>query len=163
MTKSLYNIREEYANITAELLENGGELTPEMEMALLISKEDLQNKAVAYGLRIREFTSQFNAISEESERLANRAKAYKKTCDRMKELISSAMEQFQVDKIEDPLVTLSFRKSKSVEIMDDTQVPADYWVTKPSEISKSLISDALKQGTEVPGAMLVEKKNLQIK
>ena len=40
MNKSLFKISAEMQQITTELMENGGELTPEIENALLISKKD---------------------------------------------------------------------------------------------------------------------------
>ncbi len=160
---SLYNIQHEHIAITNDLLENGGELTPELEMALAINRQDLFEKAEGYALRIREFSTQADAITAEADRLYNRASSFKKTADRLKETISSAMQQFDVEKIEGKLITLSFRKSKVVVIHDDSQIPQDYFVQKAPEISKTLISDAIKAGTNVPGAEMQEKKNLQIK
>jgi hypothetical protein len=63
---------------------------------------------------------------------------------------------------ETALFKLSLRKSQSVEITDENEVPDEFWAIK-KEISKSTISQAIKDGLEVPGAKMKENYGLQIK
>jgi hypothetical protein len=49
-----------------------------------------------------------------------------------------------------------------VEVVDEAILPDEFWAIK-REVSKTLISNAIKDGLEVPGAQMVENKNLQIK
>ena len=78
------------------------------------------------------------------------------------------MEQAGIDKIECPLFQITIRKNPpSVDVFDDKQIPAEYWVTpepKPpvAAISKTLLSNAIKAGAEVPGARLVQGTKLVI-
>jgi hypothetical protein len=59
---------------------------------------------------------------------------------------------------------INFRKSTSVEIEDETLIPELYFETVVTKkIIKKDIGDILKAGLEVPGAILKNNKNLQIK
>jgi hypothetical protein len=49
-----------------------------------------------------------------------------------------------------------------VEVLDEQLIPADFWVIK-KEVSKSSISQAIKDGAEVPGAQLKDNISLSIR
>jgi len=148
MHKSLYEIQAEYAELTAQLLDADGELTPEMEMALLINQEELEKKAEAYALRIIEFNGLSNMIKAEAERLAKRAEQLDRTSSHLKSIIDAAMKQYNVDKIKTDKVTLSFRKSKSVEVPEEF---ADS-ILKYVSIEAKLNVDALVSAKEAADA-----------
>ena len=78
-----------------------------------------EQKAVSYGYVIKHFDDSLGAIDTEIERL----KALKDTAEGNKEYLkqrlSSAMQEFGYEKITTPTLTLSFRKSESVEITDE--------------------------------------------
>lgn len=58
---------------------------------------------------------------------------------------------------------VSWRKSVSVEIQDESRVPEDYKKEKVIvNIDKVSIKKALTGGEDVPGASLLEKQNVQI-
>jgi hypothetical protein len=67
-----------------------------------------------------------------------------------------------IRRYETPLAKLSTRKSQAVEVLDEQLIPADFWVIK-KEVSKSTISQAIKDGEEVPGAQLKENVSLSIR
>jgi biotin operon repressor len=163
MSLTLFNIKEEYRRLAESIIESGGELTPDLDEALQINQTMLQEKAANYGYIIKQAEYEIDMLDAEIERL----KAYKndrqKMADRLKEKISDAMELYGIEKIESGTIKLSFRKSDSVEISDESAIPAEYLVVQPVKISKSLIKDSLKNGIDVPGASLVTKFNLQIK
>jgi len=74
------------------------------------------------------------------------------------------MQLYEVEKIETPLIKLSFRNSESVEITNEQQLDAKFIVTKTvSTPDKKAIKDAIKSGVFVEGATISYNKNLQIK
>ena len=84
--------------------------------------------------------------------------------ERLSQAISGAMELYGVEKIELPCLKLSFLKSESVEITDESLIPEflkEKVVTE--KISKVELKKILKSGTDVNGAKLVVHANLQIK
>jgi hypothetical protein len=74
------------------------------------------------------------------------------------------MNLYEVDKIETPLIKLSFRNSESVEITNEQQLDSRFIVTKTvTTPDKKAIKDAIKNGELVEGATISYNKNLQIK
>ena len=59
---------------------------------------------------------------------------------------------------------MSFRRSKTVCVQDETAIPAEYMTEKITrEPDKVAIADLLKTGAAVPGCELVERLNLSVK
>ena len=79
----------------------------------------------------------------------------------MKEAISNALQNYGIEKIETPLVKMSFRKSSSVEV-DETKLNQK-WFKYVATPDKTLIKQAIKEGEVIDGAEIVEKLNLQVK
>ena len=167
---SIYNISNDLKKIYEDL-DNGngidletGEIKPEIMQQLSISRNELETKAVDYGYVIKAFDDEIDIIDREIERLEERKAYVKKNKERMKTIVGSAMEEFGINKIKSETLQLSFRKSESVEVFDESLVDDKFKKVK-TEISldKTAIKNAIKNGEDVQGAKIVEKNNLQIK
>jgi hypothetical protein len=164
MNQSIYKIQNEFQLIIAEVINNEGEITPELETALTINKEQLQSKAVDYCYVIKQLDYDCEQIDNEIARLNKLKKVRSNLTDRLKNTVSSAMQLFEVEKIETPLIKLSFRNSESVEITNEQQLDACFIVTKTvTTPDKKAIKDAIKSGVFVEGATISYNKNLQIR
>ena len=164
MNQSIYKIQNEFQLIIAEVINNEGEITPELETALTINKEQLQSKAVDYCYVIKQLDYDCEQIDNEIARLNKLKKVRSNLTDRLKNTVSSAMQLYDVEKIETPLIKLSFRNSESVEITNEQQLDACFIVTKTvSTPDKKAIKDAIKNGELVCGATISYNKNLQIR
>jgi Gp157 protein len=162
--RSLYNIRIDHLSILQEIEEMDGELTPELETALALTQDELQDKAISYGFVIKHFDNDIDIIEAEMKRLYSLKEKAQRRKEMFKTRLSEALQQFGVEKITTPLLKLSFRKSESVEITDGENIPDEYLDTKiVTTISKTRIKEAIKEGQIVKGAELVVKQNLQIK
>lgn len=160
--KTLFEITQEVIEL-ASLLEEG-EFTPELEQQLAITRDELDSKAENYVKVIRSVEGDISVIDDEIKRLKEIRDGKSRVVDRMKEALSTAMTAFKVDKIETALMKLFFRKSESVEILDETLVPEQYKLSRVVvNPDKILIKKLIKSGEEIPGAEVVEKLNLQIK
>ena len=157
---NLYNIKNEYLQIAHKLTE--GELTPELEQALIITQENLQEKAINYGYVIKNFESEVNIIEEEIKRLNALKKARQNAVDKLKTNISDAMQLFGILEVKAPTFKMNFRKSESVEIFEglDQEFITEKVSYQPDKIA---IKNAIKEGRTVNGAALVTNLNLQIK
>lgn len=164
MKQSIYQIQNEFQLIIAEVINNEGEITPEIETALTINKEQLQSKAIDYSYVIKQIDSDCEQIDAELKRLQQLKKVRTNLAERLKDTISNAMNLYEVEKIETPLIKLSFRNSESVEITNESQLDACFIVTKTvSSPDKKAIKDAIKNGVFVEGATISYNKNLQIR
>ena len=79
-------------------------------------------------------------------------------CERaegIREAIQAAMETAELTSLKTPAATLSIRPSPpSVEITDQTALPAIFLKQPPPTVDKKAISAALKSGEAIPGAVL---------
>lgn len=165
MKLSLYTIEKEYLQIADALIENGGELTEELELALLINKEQLQVKSAGYAFVIKDKQAEIEAIDKEIERLTNLKKVRDNAIERLKTSIKQAMEMYGVEKIESNTITITLAKSPASVLIEDESLIPEFYIK--SEVKKSIlkkeIANDLKAGLEVKGASLItDKKNLRI-
>ena len=161
---NIYNIQSEYQQLVNQLIENGGELTPELELALQINKDNFHSKSENYAYITKQFDGEIDIIDNEIKRLQQAKKSREKTIQRLKDTIELAMITFDIDKIETPLIKISFRKSESVEVENVNELPNEYKVIKLTESADKLkIKDAIKSGILIEGCSIKTNKNLQIK
>lgn len=161
---TLYGITAELNGILAQLEELGGEITPEIEQALAINEEQFVAKAEDYGHAILNLKGMAAAAKAEKDRLAGLQKFYENTQKRLTDALSTAMQVFGHDKVENATMRLSLRHTTATEVDDLDQVPAEYKTTKVEVVAdKTAIKKAIQQGEDVPGAHLVENVSLQIK
>ena len=123
---------------------------------LQMSRND---KVENIALWIKNLLAEAKAIGEEKKNLDERKQRCERKAESLKQYLAYALDG---QKFSTPKVSVSYRKSKSVDIVNADLVPQEYFKVK-YEISKSDISEALKNGMDIPGCVLVEKENLQIK
>lgn len=161
---NIFKIQAEYQQIVNELIENGGCLTPELELALQITKDNFHSKSENYAYITKQFDAEMDIIDNEIKRLQQAKKTREKAIERLKANIEMAMITFEVDKIETPLIKISFRKSESVEVENVNQLPNEFKVIKVTEAAdKFKIKDAIKAGETIEGCSIKTNRNIQIK
>lgn len=164
MIMNLYELTCEQIEINRMLEENGGELTPELEEALLITEENLNQKAEGYCKAIAIYNGQAATLDEEIKRLTAKKKVAENAVARMKDALKATMQVLQLDKINAGTFTISARKSKSLEVLDEALIPEEYKETVTTiKVDKNAIKDAIKNGAEIEGVELKENKSIQIK
>lgn len=164
MKISIFNIEQNYNQLAEQLIDNDGELTPELSEQLAITEEQLQNKSVAYSFVIKQMDADIDIIDAEIKRLQALKKQREKASEYLKERIKHAMDTFQIEEIKTPLVKINFRKSETVEVEDVNQLPAAFKVVKVTEqADKAAIKAALKEGADITGCRIETHRNLQIK
>lgn len=159
---NLYNIEKEYIRIAEEIIEAGGEITPETETALAINKEEVQIKAVKYGYVVLQTEHDIEAIDAEIKRLEAMKKSRANLIATIKERVHAAMDLYGFNEIKMQNLKVSFRASSSTEIEDEKLIPAKYKVKKTTTTinKKDLLAD-LRAGKKVKGVKLKEGKNIQ--
>ena len=161
---NIYDIKNEYQLIIADIINNDGEITPDQETALQINRADLETKGINYAYVIKQLDADCDAIDLEVKRLNALKKVRSNAAERLKANISSAMLLFEVEEIKTPLIKLNFRNSESVEITNEEVLADKFLVVKTTTSpDKKAIKDAIKNGEVVEGAVISYNKNLQIK
>lgn len=164
MKLSLYNIQQEYISLAEQIIDNDGLLSEEMEAALQINKDQLESKSQCYGFIVRQLEGECDMIDNEIKRLEAMKKSRGKTVDRLKESVSKAMLLYEIDKIETPTLKISFRKSESIEIEEESLIDEKFMTVKTTKTpNKTAIKEAIKNGEIVLGVTLKQNQNIQFK
>jgi molecular chaperone GrpE (heat shock protein) len=159
----LFNIQRQYQQILECIEASDGEITQEIDAALQLSQQQMQEAGVNFGLCFKSLEYSEDILTQEIERLTSYREKVRKGKELLKNRLSQAMQQFGIERISSPTVNLSFRKSEAIEITEESAVPAAYLDQPPPKVSKTRIKEAIQQGIDVPGAELVKRQNLIIK
>lgn len=121
---------------------------------------EFDSKVEGIALWIKSLVAEAKMVKEEKDNLAARQKACENKAESLKKYLASALggEKFKTSK-----VSISYRKSKSVEVEDISLLDDDYLKFKEPEADKTKIKKALEGGISLEGVSLVEKNNIQIK
>lgn len=109
---------------------------------------------------IKNLLADAKAIKEEESNLASRRKSCENKAASLKEYLSDALngQKFKTAK-----VSISYRKSESVDIENMKDVPEEYLKIAEPTVDKASAKKAMKSGIEIPGLRLAESKNIQIR
>lgn len=159
---TLYTITSEQLRINELLEESGGELTPEIEEALILNEENFLTKSEGY----IESIARYKALAEAADVRIKEMQRIKKTAEniekRLKERLQHAMVVMGHDKVDVGLRKLSLRSSTAVSITNEDAIPAEYIIVE-TKVDKMKIKEALKNGVVIDGAELVTNKSIQIR
>lgn len=159
---SIYNITDDFSQIMAEIESNGGEISPEIDEKLQINQFNLIEKTTNYVHVIKTLDSECDIIDIEIKRLQELKKQRSNFTQSLKDRLKNAMQAMELTEIKTALNKINFRKSESVEIIDESILPSNVLIYEP-KIDKKKIKEIIKNGGQVFGAKIVENQNLQIK
>lgn len=135
-----------------------GEIIDDRISDLLMEKEQ---KLESIALWIKNLQADVQMFKAEKEAFENRQKAAEK---KLVSLMNYLTTNLKGEKFSTGKCAVSFRKSDSVDVYNETLVPKKYLTKKISYTpDKNAIKELLKGGHKVGGCRLVEKLNPQIK
>lgn len=144
------------------------EEVPEMRAyaeELVAKSQDESKPFIEYKLRQRQEASIFVAgLDAEIKRLLELKQVHEKKISSADKQIDYLLKLFKIDKMKTEINELSYRKSEAVVLVDETLIPTEFKKEKVSvSIDKTEIKKALKEGKEIPWAVIEARQNLQIK
>lgn len=109
---------------------------------------------------IKNLVSDAEQLKNEEDKLKERRKYAENKADSLKKYLKNFLngEKFKTAK-----VSISYRKTSSVEVSDMSLLPEKYKKYSEPEAKKAEINADIKSGKEVPGAFIVEGKSMIIK
>lgn len=165
---TLYELTEEFLAVM-----DGATIIDDETGVVLFEPDDLEalglefaDKLESVALFVKNEQSDVNAIKAEEWALAARRKVKEKRIERLREYMLQCMDATGTGRLETPRVALSKRKSKRVEVTDETalrQCAPLVFKAQPDKIDKTLLRKIINEGASVDGAELVENVTLQIK
>ncbi len=109
---------------------------------------------------IKDLKAEAAALKAERDALAYREKVAK---NKIASLTGFLANELAGEKFKTARVSVSYRKSETVEVEDVNGIPTQYLIPQPEKVDKVELKKALKCGEFIAGAKLVEHNNLVIK
>ena len=122
---------------------------------------EYETKVENYIKVMKNLEADVEARKNEIKRLTELNKADEKKKEYLKDTLSTSMSLTGHERVDTTLFKVSFRKSQAVEVAEAV-LPEAYKVATWKADKKRLKED-LKNGLEIIGASLVERKNLSIR
>lgn len=161
---SLYDFTEEYLRAfnAIQVDEESGEVLGLEELETLNAQ--LEDKLEAVACYIKELERLAGDIKAEEVALAARRQSIERKALRLKKYLMQNMEAAGKNGLETAKCKISFRGSSRIEIVQPDLLPLSCWVVSESKRpDKAAIKKLLATGSSVPGAVLVECRNISIK
>lgn len=156
---TLYEINEKIRVFFEENVdpETGEVLNLDLLESLEIERsEKLEN----YALVCKNYDAEIAALKFEEDKLKER----RRRCENIREKLAEALKtELGGEKIKTPRVTVSYRRSQSVNAPDVWKLPENYRRYKDPEPDKIKLKAALAAGEKIDGAELVENVSIIIK
>ena len=114
--------------------------------------------------RRQQISIQLVWLEDERVRIQSLAESKEKELKRMDNFINFLMQSFWKEKLETNIYKISYRKSESVEIINEQAIPQEFMKEKVTVApDKTAIKEAIKNWAEIPWATIKINQNLQIK
>lgn len=152
---NLYEIENEILNCVDM---ETGEIVDIKKLESLQMERD--QKIENIGCWIKNLLSDAKALKEEKDNLAARQKVAENKAASLKEFLSKYLDG---EKFKTAKVSISYRKSDSVDISSNATVPEEFLKYAEPTPDKIGLKSALKAGKEFPGISLKTSQNIQIK
>ena len=164
--RSLYEINNDYVNV----IENGFSIDEETG-EILFDKTNLDEleaqfdeKADNVACYIKDLQALSDGIKAEKEALDERKKSIDTRILSLKEYLANGLKLREMSKFETARNKITFRNSKSVEVLNEDIIPQTYFNKQVvRKLDKKTILKELKEGKQIDGCKLLEKSNLQLK
>lgn len=150
---SLYDLQMEIL----ECVDENGELL-DIEKFEQINME-IEKKIEGLCLWVKNLDAEAEAIKEEENALKDRRVRKENKAKSIRKYIQDFLNG---SKFETPRVAVSYRKSQSLEVLENAVIPDEYLEVK-TKVKTAELKKAVKGGLELEGVYLLEKQNMSIK
>jgi len=163
VSTSLLAIQDQYNRIMQVIIENGGELTPELEAALQDIELNRADKVDSYKAVMDKMDVEEILWKERAAEFQTVARACRNVKERLKVNIKALMSSSMVTDVSGNYWRFKLSNSKdSVEITDSREIPAKYCTEKVELVpDKAMILVALQSGEQIDGVVLKKGTSLR--
>lgn len=161
--KSLFSITRQTQELVEHLVENGGELTEEMESALTVNEKQLATKVDGYA----HFLDRLDLEQDFFKRRAEMYLQVAKSLANMKKQLQGNLKYCLVSLQEQEVVGNEFRFKLSkarpkISIESEDKIPKDYFKEEVvSRLDKEMLRASLERGVPIEGVSLEKNYSLR--
>lgn len=164
-TIALYVITDKLLAIGGQMVENGGEMTLEMERELAGWQATFEEKAAAVALFIQHLERQEQIAQDERKRILALATPYGNTAKRLKAYLQMQMEAADIRKVDTPRAKVWLQTNPPAVHceVEPERLPAEF-VRTELVVDKEAILKAHKEGRALPpGVAVLQSQGIRIK
>lgn len=157
---TIYELTEQAAQLYA-LLESG-EIDEEVfndTLDAMGAEEKLKNCCYI----IKQLEADAKTLKEEKEKLDAKQKTAENGAKRLRAKVLEFMNITNTKKTKVDIFTLNVVETKSVNITDESKIPAIFLIEQPPKIDKTAIKKALAEGEVVTGAEIQINEGVRLK
>lgn len=161
--KSLVSIVSDTNDIVSQLIENGGELPPDLEEKFLINKNELAVKTDSYAYMLERLELEESYWKAKANDMALISKSLKGLRERLKDRLKYALSNLEEKEIKGDDYRFKLSNAKGKLVIDDEKIISDeYKYQKVSmELDKDKIKEDLAKGVKIEGARIEESSMLR--
>lgn len=154
---TLYELDERLMKFDFIIDEETGEILNSEELEKIEMERNVKIENIA--LWIKNLRSDAEAYKKEKESFAKKEQTAKRKEEWLKQHLADSLKG---DKFKTDRVSITYRASKAVEILDESKIPEKFLVPQAPKVDKTSIKKAIAEGETVDGAVVVEKSNIQV-
>jgi hypothetical protein len=155
----LYERVDALQTVEAWLLENDGELTPELEQLMAEAVGDFEAKVESVAGKVRELTVTADAVQAEAHRLAARATAFANAAARLKDYLHRELTRADRPSVKGTRFTVAIQRNTRpaiAAIVPLDTLPADWCrVSVKMALDTDRVMEAWKAGSPLPDGISV--------
>jgi len=153
---NLYELICESKSLLSKLEENGGELTSELEAALIVHLGQVTQKVDNYALLMERVELDAQYLRQKAAAIESKARSLENLHKRLKDLVKQAMLQFDQNTLEGEHSKFVLVRSNPKLEINEELLPPRWLMEKISLVpDKEMIKEELAQGKTIPGARLL--------
>jgi seryl-tRNA synthetase len=137
-----------------------GEIPDYLDAVLNALQVERDKKLGNIGRYIINAHAEAEACKAQADKFTDRYRALENRVDRLKQYLDASLRG---EKWKDDCVTVSYRTSHAVEVLDEAKVPDEYWKIERSIKLKDINAAITKANQDFEWAKLVERRNIQVK
>jgi len=163
MSVKLYEMTQAYRSLWDMVEDEETDLT-QLEEALRSLEGEITDKLDSMAQIVKGCAADIDYIKEEKKRLDGKQKVLESKADRLKRYMQEQMEIAGLDKVKGTHYTVGIQPNPpSLEVVDEKQIPKEYFIPQDPKLDRDGIKKALKWGVVVPGVKLVQGRSLRIR
>lgn len=160
---NIYELTNDFKKVM-NLLESGEYDAEMLQNTLECIEYEIEEKADGYARVIRNIEVDIAGLKAEEERLEKKRKAMENSVKQMKENLFKAMKATGKLKFKTELFSFGIQKNPpKVQLIEGEEIPDLYLIKQEPKVDTAYIKETLKNGKELPFAVLVQEESLRIK
>ena len=160
---NIYELTNDFREVMS-LLESGEYDEETLKNTLECIECEIEEKADGYARVIRNTEADIAGIKAEEERLAKKRKTLENSIKQMKDNLEDAMRATGKTKFKTELFSFNIQKNPpKVQLIEGVVIPDAYLIKQDPKVDAAYIKEQLKNGKELPFAVLVQEESLRIK